>query len=228
MAGRDVELHVEAGPEAAANRAAALLSDAVRAGWGVALSGGSTPRRAYECAARLEPDWGRATVWLADERCVVSGDPLSNAVLVQETILDRVAVPPRFHPVATHVGPEGAAARYDALLRSEGLPALVLLGVGSDGHTASLFPGSPTLEESGALAVAAEAGLDPFVPRVTLTLTAIAAAERVVFLVTGAEKADVVRLALAAAPSRTVPASLARSAAGTTIAVLDAAAAGRL
>lgn len=228
MGGAAVELHVEADPEAASALAAALLAEAARAGSAIALSGGSTPRRAYERAAALEPDWGRATVWLADERCVVPGDPLSNATFVRETILDRVTVQPRFHPVAIHVGPEGAAARYDTLLRHEGLPTLVLLGVGGDGHTASLFPGAPALEDDDALAVATEAGLEPFVPRVTLTLAAIAAAEHVVFLVTGAEKADVVRLAFAATPSRTVPASLARSASGTTTVVLDAAAAGRL
>lgn len=223
-----VERIVEPDHEAASARAAALLVGAVRAGAGIALSGGSTPRRAYELAAALEPDWGGATVWLADERCVVPGDQLANATLVAETILDRVAVPPRFHPVATHVGPEGAAARYDALLRREDLPALVLLGVGGDGHTASLFPGSPALDEREALAVAAEPGMEPFVPRVTLTLPTIAAAAQVVFLVTGLAKAEVARLAFAGPPSHELPASLARSETGTTVAILDEAAASRL
>jgi len=194
----------------------------------MALSGGSTPRRAYELAASLEPDWGRATVWLADERCVPAGDPLSNARLVEETILAHLTMQPRFHPVATHVGAEGAAARYEALLRREGPPGLVLLGMGPDGHTASLFPGSPALAEHERLVVSADAGLEPFVPRITLTLEAIACAPAVVFLVTGAEKAEQVQLAFAADPSPAVPASLARSAAGTTTVVLDQAAADRL
>ncbi|MGZ8688253.1 MAG: 6-phosphogluconolactonase [Gaiellaceae bacterium] len=223
-----VELVVTAGHEDASLRAAELLAGAVRAGTAVALSGGSTPKRAYELAAALEPDWGRATVWLADERCVLPDDPLANARLVRETILDRVATAPAFHPVAAHVGAERAAARYDALLRREGLPRLVLLGMGGDGHTASLFPGSPALDERDALAVATDAGMEPFVPRVTLTLPAIAAASHVVFLVTGEEKAEQVRRAFADDPSPALPASLARSAAGTTTVVLDAAAASRL
>jgi 6-phosphogluconolactonase len=223
-----VELVVAAGHEDASARAAELLAGVVRAGAAVALSGGSTPRRAYELAAALEPDWGRATVWLVDERCVLPDDPLANARLVREAILDRVATAPAFHPVATHVGAEGAAARYDALLRREGLPQLVLLGMGGDGHTASLFPGSAALDERDALAVATDAGMEPFVPRVTLTLPAIAAAGHVVFLITGAEKAEQVRRAFADDPSPAVPASLARSTAGTTTVVLDTAAAGRL
>lgn len=224
----NVALVVAADREQASARVAELLVDAVRTGASVALSGGSTPGRAYELAAALEPDWGRATVWLADERVVLPDDPLANARLVRETILERVSVPPRFHPVATNVGAVGAAARYDALLRREGVPQTVLLGMGGDGHTASLFPGSPALDERAALAVAADAGMEPFVPRVTLTLAAIAAANQVVFLVTGGEKAERVREAFAADPSSAIPASLARSSAGTTTVVLDAPAASRL
>jgi 6-phosphogluconolactonase len=108
------------------------------------------------------------------------------------------------------------------------VPELVLLGVGSDGHTASLFPGSPALDEPVRLAVAADAGLEPFVPRVTLTLAAIATATHVVFLVTGEPKAEQVRRAFADPPSPAVPASLARSAAGRTTVILDGAAASRL
>lgn len=223
-----VILVVAADREQASARVAELLADAVRTGASVALSGGSTPRRAYELAATLEPDWGRATVWLADERVVPPNDPLANARLVRETILDRVTIPPAFHPVATHVGAEGAAARYDALLRREGVPQTVLLGMGGDGHTASLFPGSPALDERAALAVATDAGMEPFVPRVTLTLPAIAAASHVVFLVAGGDKADRVRQAFAADPSPAIPASLARSAAGTTTVVLDPPAASSL
>lgn len=223
-----VELVVLSDAAAAADAAAERLVEAVRAGSAIALSGGSTPGAAYERAATLEPDWSAATLWLADERCVAPDDPISNAHLVQNTILDRVAAQPRFHPVATHVGAEGAAVRYDALLREEGLPAFVLLGVGADGHTASLFPGSPALGEVDRLAVAADAGLEPFVPRVTLTLPAIAEAAHVVFLVTGTAKAECVRQAFAGSPSRAIPASLARSAIGRTTVILDEAAASRL
>ncbi len=224
----ELELRVVADPAAAADAVARLLVEAVRSGSSIALSGGSTPRLAYERAAASQPDWSRASLWLADERCVPPDDLLSNQRLVRESILDRVTGQPRWHPVATHVGVEGAADRYDALLRTEGVPRVVLLGVGADGHTASLFPGSPALREHTRFAVATDAGLEPFVPRVTLTLPAIAACDHVVFLVTGREKAEQVRRAFAADPSDATPASLARSAAGTTIAILDAAAASGL
>lgn len=224
----DVELRIVADPASAAREAARVLVEAVRRGSSIGLSGGSTPRDAYELAAATEEDWSRASLWLVDERCVPTDDPRSNQRLVREAILERVTATPRWHPLATEHGAEQAALLYDAALRAEGVPELVLLGIGSDGHTASLFPGSPALEAHGRLVVAAEAGLEPLVPRITLTLDAIGSAATVVFLATGAGKADVVSLAFAAAPSHAVPASLARSAAGTTIAILDAAAAGGL
>jgi 6-phosphogluconolactonase len=142
-----VELTVVDNASAAADAAAALLVEAARAGGAVGLSGGSTPRIAYERAAALEADWSTATLWLVDERCVLPEDPLANTRLVRETILERVTSPPRFHEIATHVGVEGAADRYDALLRRDGVPPLLFLGVGSDGHTASLFPDAPSLAE---------------------------------------------------------------------------------
>lgn len=223
-------LEVVVTPDAAAASAhvAELLAAAVEAGAAVALSGGSTPRRAYEQAAELVPDWGGVEVWLADERCVPPGDPRSNLRLVEESVLARLEVAPRLHPVATQLVPEEAAARYDAELRAVGLPQLVLLGLGPDGHTASLFPGMPSLAVDDRLAVASEAGMEPLVPRVSLTLPAIGRAAQVVFLVTGEGKAEVVRRAFAAAPSLEVPASLARSATGATVVVLDRAAAARL
>jgi 6-phosphogluconolactonase len=223
-----LELRVVADPAAAADAVAQLLVEAVRSGTSIAVSGGSSPRAAYEQAAATEPDWSRASLWLADERCVPPDDPLSNQRLVRETILDRVAVQPRWHEITTHVGAEGAADRYETLLRTEGVPQVVLLGVGTDGHTASLFPGMPALRERTRFAVATDAGMHPFVPRITLTLPAIAACEHLVFLVTGREKAEQVRRAFACDPSDATPASLARSSAGVTTVVLDEAAAARL
>jgi 6-phosphogluconolactonase len=213
---------------AAADYAAELLIAAVRAGRSLGLSGGSTPGAAYRRAAALEPDWSRAALWLVDERCVPADDALANTRLVTETVLDAVAAPPVFHRVATELGAQAAAARYDAELALEGVPSLVILGVGADGHTASLFPGAPALDERAALAVAVAAGMEPYVPRITLTLPALARADDVVFLVTGEAKALQVRRAFGEPPARDVPASLARSASGTTTVVLDEAAAGLL
>jgi 6-phosphogluconolactonase len=175
----------------------------------------------------MESDWSRADVWLADERVVPLDDPRSNARLVQETLLARLDRRPQTHFVRTDLTPEDAAAEYDRALRRTEL-TVALLGIGPDGHTASLFPHAPSLEESERLAVAAQAGLEPFVPRVTLTLPALRAAAQVVFLVTGIEKADAVRRAFAGKPSPATPSSLVRSQRGTTRALLDAAAASGL
>ncbi|TML45209.1 MAG: 6-phosphogluconolactonase, partial [Actinobacteria bacterium] len=128
------------------------------------------------------------------------------------------------HFVATELTPEEAAAKYDREVRETRLE-LALLGVGPDGHTASLFPGAPSLEERERHAVAAQAQFEPFVPRVTLTILALEAAEQVVFLVTGEDKADAARSAFGEPPSRGTPASLIRSTSGTTTAILDRAAA---
>ncbi len=223
-----LDLVVVRDPEAAAFAAAALLTTVAGSGGSVALAGGSTPRRAYELAAAAHPDWSGVDVWLGDERCVPADDERSNLRLVREALTDRLAAGPRaLHAVRTELPPAEAAAEYDAALRDARLD-LVLLGLGEDGHTASLFPGAPSLRERSRLAVAAEAGLEPFVPRVTLTVPALASAAQVVFLVVGASKADAARQAFAAPPSDNVPASLVRSQAGATTAILDTAAASLL
>lgn len=209
------------GADEAAAVAATLLVEAARNGKAIVLAGGSTPRRAYELAARLEPDWSRAELWFGDDRCVPHDDPRSNVRLAREALLDHLAHRPRaVHPVRTELTPEEAAAAYDAALRGVSL-GLVLLGLGRDGHTASLFPSAPSLAATDRLAVAADAGLEPFVTRVTLTIPALASAERVVFLAVGADKAQAALLAFGRPPSPATPASLVRSAAGTTTAILD-------
>ncbi|MGZ8686901.1 MAG: 6-phosphogluconolactonase [Gaiellaceae bacterium] len=223
-----VEIAVMPGPDEAAALAASLLAEAARNGEHVVLAGGSTPRRAYELAAVLAPDWSHAEIWLGDERCLPSADARTNAYLVEEALLSGLAAPPAaVHTVETALGADAAAAAYDADLR--GVPlGLVLLGVGEDGHTASLFPGAPALDVRDRLAVAVEAGLAPFVPRVTLTIPALSSARRVVFLAVGTAKAEAVLRAFGQPPSPTTPASLVRSAGGTTTAILDEAAAARL
>ena len=190
-------------PEEASRAAAERLA---RACGHVALSGGSTPRRAYEVAAALEPDWGRSELWWADERCVPPDDERSNFRLARDALLDRLAVPPRaLHRIQGELEPEEAARRYDEELYGVTLD-LVLLGVGADGHTASLFPDDGALEERERFAVAVQR---PDVARVTLTPPPLCAAHQVLFLVMGEEKAEAVAQAFGAPPAAT-PASMIR------------------
>ena len=228
MTAGDVDVVVAEDSKAAARIVAELLADAARAGAAIALSGGSTPRRAYELAAALEPDWSRARLWWGDERCVPPDHEWSNFRLAREALLDRVGRPPAaVHRIRGELGGEEAARAYDAELREAGPLDVVLLGVGTDGHVASLFPNAPALDERERLAVSADAALEPFVERVTLTIPALVAARDVVFLATGPGKADAVARTVAPADPAT-PASLLRARAGTTRLVADRAAAARL
>jgi 6-phosphogluconolactonase len=222
MATRDldgVEIRVVGDP---ARAAAELL---IASAGHVALSGGSAPGPAYELAARLRPDWSGAHVWFGDDRAVPPDDALSNYLLVKKTLLDRLEAPPAVHRVRGELGAEEAANLYDAELEEVTLD-LALNGIGPDGHTASLFPGAPALDEEERRAVAAEGKLEPFVGRVTMTPPVFAAANLLLYLVTGDEKAEAVRRAFADDPSPETPASLIRG--RTTIAILDHAAASLL
>jgi 6-phosphogluconolactonase len=224
VTGSGVSLVVVEDAEAAARATAERLAAAAAAGAQVALTGGSTPRRAYELAAQLEPDWGRASVWWGDERCVGPDDERSNYGLARDALLDRLERPPAVHRIRGELEPEEAAAAYERELGDTALD-LVLLGLGPDGHTASLFPGAPALDERERRVVAAKPGLEPWVDRVTLTIPALSSGKAVVFLVTGEEKAEAARRAFGEKPSRRAPASLVRASEGTTEAVLDRAAA---
>ncbi len=192
MRARDIDLLVLDDEEAAAEATADRLAEAARAGLEIALTGGSTPRRAYELAALREQDWSRAGAWWGDERCVPPEDERSNYRLARESLLDRLSSSPRIHRIRGELDPAEAAQEYERELGETRLD-LVLLGIGPDGHVASLFPGAPTLEERERRVVAAEAGHEPFVPRVTLTLPVLCAGRSVLFLVTGEEKADAAR-----------------------------------
>ncbi len=192
----------------------------------IALSGGSTVGRAYELAAELHPEWRPGVhVWFGDDRAVAPDDERSNYRMAKETLLDRLAVGPEVHRIRGELGAAAAAALYDEELAGVKLD-LAVNGIGPDGHTASLFPESPALEERERRAVAAEPGLEPLVPRVTMTPPVFAAAKLLVYLVTGEDKADAVRRAFAQEPSPETPASLVRGL--ETIAILDAAAASLL
>ena len=218
----DVEIRVLDDP---AEAAGTLLAEAAVAGANLALSGGSTVGRAYEIAARLQRSWRDVHVWFGDERAVPPDDERSNYRLVRESLLDGLESPPVVHRVRGEQPAEAAAARYDGELAGVVLD-LALNGIGSDGHTASLFPGAESLEETERRAMAAEAGLEPFVPRVTLTRPVFAACDLLVYLVTGEGKAEASRRAFAAEPGAATPASLVRG--RRTIALLDPAAASLL
>ena len=219
----DVELRVLDDPSTAA---AELLAEAANAGGQVALAGGSTVGPAYRTTAALAPDWSRVEVWWGDERAVPPDDERSNYRLTRESLLDLLETPPAaVHRVEGELGAAEAAQRYDEALADVTLD-LAVNGIGPDGHTASLFPNAPALDERERRAVAAEPGLEPFVARVTLTPQVFDSAELLVYLVTGSAKADAVRRAFAEEPSPATPASLVRG--RHTIALLNPAAAMRL
>lgn len=208
-----------------AHAVAELLAAAATPGAQLALSGGNSVSPAYELAARLQPRWRDVHVWFGDERAVPPHDQRSNYRLVRDALVDALGTPPEVHRIRGERQAEEAAALYDAELAGVTLD-LALNGIGADGHTASLFPGAPALDETERRAVAAEPGLDPFVPRVTMTPPLFAGCGLLVYLVTGAAKADAVRLSFAAEPSSQTPASLIRG--HSTVAVLDEAAASLL
>ena len=211
----NVELRIEDDP---ARACAELLAAATGH---VVLTGGTTPERAYELAAELRPDWSDAELWWGDERCVPADDERSNYGLAKRALLDRLERAPRaVHRVRGEDGAERAAAAYDAELRDVALD-LVLLGIGPDGHTASLYPHAPTLSERERRAVPAEAKLEPFVDRVTMTIPELASAPLVVYLAAGEEKAEAVRRAFGGPPDEGTPASLVRSRNGRTVVILD-------
>jgi 6-phosphogluconolactonase len=223
-----VELRVCEDP---ARECAELLVGIAATGGHLVLAGGSTPRQAYEQAAAGEADWSRATVWFGDERCVDPTDERSNYGMVKESLLDRLSGgPPEVHRILGERGPASAAEAYEHELRAAGPPEfdLVLLGLGPDGHTASLFPDQPSLSERERLAVGVEeAGLEPFVPRVTLTLPVLGTGREVVFLVSGQSKAGAVAAAFGpdAKPDPSVPASMLAPFASAVTVLLDAPAA---
>lgn len=219
------ELHVTDDP---ARAVAEILAQHARRGDSIVLTGGSTPGAAYELAAALQPDWSGVTLWWGDERCVPPDDERSNYRLAKVTLLDRLeSQPAAVHRIRGELRPEEAASELDAALAGARL-GLMLLGLGPDGHLASLFPGSPQLTVEDRRATSGPAGLEPWVDRVTMTLPTILAAARIVFLVAGDDKADAVRRAFAAGVTEDVPASLTRLAPVTVEVFLDPAAAGDL
>lgn len=223
--------------EAVAQRAAREIAQHVeraRAERGVAhvaLSGGSTPERTHEVLAGAIEEWSGIEVWFADERCVGPEDPESNYLMVRKTLLEHIATaPPVVHRMEGELGPQEGAERYAQELRTgvpTGVPRgdlpsppaggpqlpvldVVVLGIGPDGHTASLFPGAQTLD-AGEEAVCLGVRNSPKPPpeRITLSLAVLRAARRCILPATGAGKRDAIGAALGEATPR-VPASLLR------------------
>lgn len=224
--------------EAAATFVAAVLA-ATRAGHTVriALSGGSTPRRLHELLAAMPGiDWSGVHVFFGDERTVGPDDPQSNYRMARESLLDRVPIPPtNVHRMHGEDPPTEAALAYEQVIVKtfDLLPGqrpqfdVIVLGMGADGHAASLFPGTAALRERERLVVANE------VPqlgttRLTLTYPVLNAARRVLFLVAGGDKAEAVGRVFGADASARPPAAWVAPSAGDLHWFIDAAAAAGL
>jgi 6-phosphogluconolactonase len=231
-----VEIEVVEDP---ARACGAMLVGASLGGGHVVLTGGSTPRAAYrELVAAVKSvglDLSDTTYWLGDERCVPSDDDRANSRMIEEALLDPLAgvTKPTFKRIKAELGPDEGADDYERELTAAGPPRfdLLLLGLGPDAHTASLFPDQPPVTDRSRLVVGVEmSGLEPFVPRVTLTFEAIARARRVVVLVSGASKAEAVAAAFGPGtrPDPHVPSSYLPEVAQELLVLTDPAAAGRL
>jgi 6-phosphogluconolactonase len=242
MAGRDIsEFIVVADPAALAAAAAERLMTRINANAGriaICLTGGSSPKQLYRllaseaCAKRIP--WDRVHWFIGDERFVPPSDARNNMAMARGIFLDRLAPKDHIHPIPTDAAsPDDAARRYERELKTfygaddldpaRPLFDFVLMGVGPDGHTASLFPGYPALAETKRWVVGVpEAHVEPFVPRVTLTLPALAACREMLFEIAGKEKRAILDKL---SKDESLPANRARST-GETVLLVDQAAAG--
>jgi 6-phosphogluconolactonase len=207
----------------------------------VALSGGSTPRRLYQLLASSDygprMEWGKLHLFQVDERCVPPDHAMSNFRMIRESLLTPAGVPAaNFHRVRGEMAPEDAAGHYASDLEKSFSTCpphfpqfdLLFLGMGADGHVASIFPGSATLVESARWVAVSEPGPEGL-KRVTLTLPVLNAAAHIIFIVSGAEKSETLARALEA-PDLTgsLPVQCVRPASGSVSWFLDQAAASRL
>ena len=211
-----MELLRHSDSEGCARRAAALMADPELVH--IALAGGSTPRKAYELLGGLRSDWEGVQLWFGDERCVPEGDQDANHAMAVRALDAPGAT---WHRIPGELGSREAAAAYSAELEGVTLD-LALLGMGEDGHTASLFPHNPALDADGLALAVHDAPKAPR-ERVSLSLEVLNASARIVLLVTGEGKRDALARVLAG-PDRALPASLLERARLTVIA--DAAALG--
>lgn len=203
--------------EAAARVERIVLATPAREKATIALAGGGTPKAAYQQLAGRCPPWGRVELFFGDERCVPPDAEGSNYGMAREALLDRIPLrPAQVHRVLGELTPEEGALRLEEDLRASvpgsPFPAfdLMLLGMGPDGHTASLFPGAPEVEETERLAVPVHRPEMPQPWRVSMTLPVINASRRILMVVSGIQKAPMVRRAIAGDP--TIPAGRLRPA----------------
>jgi 6-phosphogluconolactonase len=237
---RDVKVITVSDPVALAAAGADRIIARIAANSGriaICLSGGSSPKQLFQLLAtdayRSRVPWDRVHWFIGDERFVPVDDPRNNMTMARQAFLDRCAPAANVHPIPVDSSnPQEAARRYerelqsfygaDALDPARPLFDLVLLGVGPDGHTASLFPGYPAVEETRRWVVEVpEAHVEPFVPRVTLTLPALASCREMLFEASGSGKRAILARVL---EGESLPANRARSASGETIWLLDKAA----
>ncbi len=191
---RDAEGAARRAADAMANR----INDARMRGTSVhiAVAGGSTPKRAYELLGGMQGSWQHVHLWLGDERCVPADHEDANQRMIGESLLSklRAAEGPHLHPVRGELGPEDAAWLYGTeLVRAMGeepMFDLVLLGLGPDGHTASLFPGHRQADAVHAPVIGVRDSPKPPPDRITLTLPVLARARYTLLLATGGEKRE--------------------------------------
>ncbi len=211
--------------------AAAAEAIAERGAFRIVLAGGETPRPIYERVACAHADWGRWHVYFGDERCLPPDDPGRNSVMARSAWLDRVAIPAsQVHVVEAELGPEAGAQRYAAAVSGVGPFDLVMLGLGEDGHTASVFPGGPWDRMAGANPADDDMAMPPVVPvfdapkpppgRISLSPGRLGDARRVLFVVAGAGKRVAVARWQAGDP---IPASRIRPRGGVDVFFLDSA-----
>jgi 6-phosphogluconolactonase len=221
-------------------RACAAILVGVAAGRGhIVLTGGSEAKVAYgefvDAVHAVGVDVTGCTMWFGDERCVGPDDELSNYGMARAAMFDPLGpdAVPTVHRMKGELGPDPGAEDYERQLHEAGSPRfdLMLLGLGSDGHCASLFPDQATLSERSRTVVGVhEAGLEPFVPRISMTVPELVNARQIVFLATGERKADAVAAAFGAGvePTPHVPSTLVAAQAKEVKVLLDPAAAMKL
>jgi 6-phosphogluconolactonase len=231
-----VEIEVVDDP---ARACAALLIGAALGDGHIVLTGGGTPKTAYghfvEAVRTVGVDLSETTLWIGDERCVDIDDERSNYRMIKESLLDPLGHVEGLvvHRMRGELGPEQGAEDYERTIREAGMPTfdLLLLGIGPDGHCASLFPHQSTLQERERRVVGVpEAGLEPFVPRISLTLPVLTSARHVVFLASGESKADAIARAFGpgTSPDPATPSSFVAAGAKRLTVLCDAAAASKL